>query len=184
MDLEAFARLPGQAQAALDRVSAAVKGVVPIAVASWSIDVSQLPASAAECSLFGAVRDWAAGSKRCLYYLDCGTPGADLAVIEQAFAAAKAQERGARAFPRLNSRSECLYVGSSQSIAKRLSEHLGYGAPSTYALQLRHWARPLSLCLEFCCARYAETTLYSVVQTLEDALWESKAPMFGRRGRK
>ena len=183
-DREAFARLPGQAQASLARISAAVEGAVPIAVESWSIDVSELPASAAECSLFGAVRDWAAGSKLCLYYVDCTTPGADLAAIEDAFADAKAQTKGTRAFPRLNKPSSCFYVGSSRSIAKRLCDHLGYGAPSTYALQLRHWARPLSLRLEFCCAKYAETTKYPAVQALEDALWESKAPMFGRKGPK
>ena len=181
---QTFAELPRQVQASLAGVSEAVDGVVPAAVASWPIAVSEVPADADGCSLLAAVRDWAGGSRRCLYYFDCSAPQADLAAIEEAFAVAKAQARGARAFPRLNLRSECLYVGSSQSIAKRLSEHLGYGAPSTYALQLSHWARRLSLRLDFCCARYAETTPYSVVQTLEDALWESKAPMFGRRGRR
>ena len=184
MNEQVFAQLPRQAQASLARVSATVEGVVPSAVASWPIAVSELPADAADCSLLGAVRDWASGSRRCLYYFDCSAPGADLAAIEHAFADAKARAKGIRAFPRLNSQSDCLYVGSSQSIAKRLGEHLGYGAPSTYALQLRHWAAPLSLRLEFCCATYAVTTPYSVVQALEDALWESKAPMFGRQGRK
>jgi hypothetical protein len=184
LNYEAFAQLPGQAQASLARISAEVEGVVPTAVASWSIDVSELPASAAECSLSRAVRDWAAGSKLCLYYVDCTTPEADLAAIEYAFADAKAQTKGTRAFPRLNKPSSCFYVGSSRALAKRLCEHLGYGAPGTYALQLRHWARPLSVRLEFCCAKYAETTTYSAVQALEDALWESKAPMFGRQGPK
>lgn len=171
-------------QEALARVSAAVDGATPEAVAAWPIAVAELPADADGCSLLGAVRDWACGSKRCLYYLDCSAPLVDLAAIAETFPVTKAQARGARAFPRRNLPSECLYVGSSQSIVKRLREHLGYGAPSTYALQLRHWARPLSLHLEFCCASYAETTHYSVVQTLEDALWESKGPMFGRRGRR
>ena len=184
MNDQVFAGLPEQARASLARVSTAVDGVVPAAVASWPIAVSELPADAADCSLLGAVRDWASGSKLCLYYFEFSAPDADLEAVERAFADAKAQAKGTRAFPRLNSRSDCLYVGSSQSIAKRLGEHLGYGAPSTYALQLRHWARPLSLRLEFCCATYNDTTPYSVVQVLEDALWESKAPMFGRQGRK
>lgn len=177
---QAFAELPQRVQASLGRISEAVDGVAPAAVAAWPIAVSELPAASEDCSLLAAVRDWVRGSKRCLYYLDCSAPGADLAAIEEAFADAKAQ--GERAFPRLNLPSECLYVGSSQSMAKRLSEHLGYGAPGTYALQLRHWAQPLSLRLEFCCARYAEVVPHSVVQALEEALWERKAPMFGRRG--
>lgn len=179
-----FAELPGQAQASFARVSAAVRGVVPTLAASWPIVVSELPADAADCSLLGAVRDWAGESKLCLYYFDCSDSGVDLEAIEQAFVEAKAKAKGTRAFPRLNSPSGCLYVGSSQSIAKRLGEHLGYGAPGTYALQLSHWARPLALRLELCCAVYADTTPYSAVQVLEDALWERKVPMFGRQGRK
>jgi hypothetical protein len=184
MNQQAFAELPRQARASLERASAAVDGVVPTAVASWPIAVSELPVDAADCTLLGAVRDWAGGSRRCLYYLDCHSPGADPATIAQAFADAKAQAKGIRAYPRLNSPSACLYVGSSQAIAKRLGDHLGYGAPGTYGLQLRRWAGPLFLRLELCCARYADMTPYYVVQALEDALWEGKAPMFGRQGRK
>jgi hypothetical protein len=167
----------------LARISAAVEGVVPTAVASWPIDVSELPADGDGCSVLGEVRDWAGGSRLCLYYFDCITPEADLAAVEHAFTHAKTRAKKARAYPRLNSLSSCLYVGSSQSLAKRLGDHLGYGASGTYALQLQYWARPLSLRVELVCAKYADATPYSVVQTLEDALWESKAPMFGRQGR-
>jgi hypothetical protein len=62
--------------------------------------------------------------------------------------------------------------------------HLGFSASATYALQLVHWARPLLLELDFVCARYAENTPFEVVQALEDTLWETRKPMFGRQGRK
>jgi len=119
-----------------------------------------------------------------LYYFDCCAPGIDLSKVEQTFAVAKAHETNDRAYPRLNAKGQCFYVGSSQSVAKRLSEHLGYRARKTYALQLIYWARPLALELEFVCARYAESTPPAVVQALEDTLWETKVPMFGRQGRK
>ena len=184
MNQQLFAELPRRAQESLERISAAVEGVVPTAVASWPIEVSKLPAEANDCPILGEVRAWAGGSERCLYYIDCITPDADLVAVEDAFKHAKKRAKKTRAYPRPNAPSSCLYVGSSQSVAKRLEDHLGYGAPGTYALQLRHWAGPLSLRLEFVCAKYPDATLYSVVQALEDALWEGRTPMFGRQGRK
>ena len=92
--------------------------------------------------------------------------------------------RPTTAYPRLNAQATCFYVGSSQSVAKRLKEHLGFGAGKTYALQLVHWARPLSLELDFVCAKYAENTPIEAIQALEDTLWETSKPMFGRQGRK
>jgi hypothetical protein len=77
----------------------------------------------------------------------------------------------------------CFYVGSSRSLATRFRDHLGFGAKGTYALQLVHWAPPLSLQLEFVCARYAEDTPPEVIAVLEDTLWEARRPMFGRKGR-
>lgn len=141
----AFASLPKLAQESLGRISAALEGVVPIAVESWPIAVSSLPPDAENLPLLGAVREWAGKSKLCLYYFECVSPRADLKAVARAFADAKAHESNNRAYARLNSSSTCFYVGSSQTIAKRLAEHLGYGATGTYALQLLHWARPLSL---------------------------------------
>ena len=184
MNDSAFSALPAQTQAALARISAAVESVLPVEVRSWTIDVSALPTEAAGSSLIQEVSDWAGASKTCLYYFDCRSTSIDLANVERAFAKAKARKAHRRAYPRFNGQGTCFYVGSSQSVATRLKEHLGFGASRTYALQLVHWARPLSLELDFVCAKYAEHTPFGIIQALEDTLWETRKPMFGRRGRK
>ena len=184
MPAATFRSLPSLAQASLARVSAAVAGAEPEDVASWAVSVEALPAEVGNLPLLQSVGVWANRSKLCLYYFECASPAVDLAAVAKAFATAKAHEANDRAYARLNARNRCFYVGSSKSIVKRLSEHLGYGAAATYALQLRHWALGLGLELNFVCAKYAATSDYAVVQALEDALWESRSPMFGRQGRK
>lgn len=183
MNDSAFSPLPTQAQAALASISAAVDGVLPASVRSWPIDVAELSVEAAGSALVKDISDWAGASQRCLYYFECRSTDVDLAAVERAFVKAKARKTDQRAYPRLNGEGTCFYVGSSRSVAKRVRDHLGYGAKGTYALQLVHWA-PESLQLDFVCARYADDTPFEVVQALEDTLWETKRPMFGRQGRK
>lgn len=184
MNRQIFASLPAQTQAALAAKSSAVAGVVPDDVKSWQIDISGLTTEPNESDLIREVSEWAGNSKNCLYYFRCLTENVDLALVERSFAIAKAHEANDRAYPRLNDKGAFFYVGSSQSIAKRFREHLGYGPKRTYALQLIHWARRLAINLEFVCAKYPTSTPYEVIQDLEDTLWESHAPMFGRQGRK
>ena len=184
MSLLTFSGLPTQTQSALASLSSAVAGVTPIDVRTWQVNITNLPAEKIGLPLIQQVSEWAGKSKACLYYFECNSPNVDLAKVEREFADAKAHEDSDRAYPRLNVSGRCFYVGSSQSVAKRLTEHLGYGARKTYALQFIHWARPLSLHLEFVCAKYPESTPSAVIQALEDTLWETKIPMFGRQGRK
>jgi hypothetical protein len=184
MNHPTFSALPTQTQSILANLSSAVAGVVPIDVRTWQIDVSTLPIKKDGLQLIQELSEWAGKSKACLYYFDCCSPSIDLAKVERVFANAKAHETNDRAYPQLNASGMCFYVGSSQSVAKRLTDHLGYGAKKTYALQFIHWSRPLSLHLEFVCAKYQESTPSAIVQTLENTLWEAKAPMFGRQGRK
>jgi hypothetical protein len=184
MNDSTFSALPAQTQTALARISAAVESVLPTEVRSWPIDVSALPREAAGSSLIQEVSDWAGKSKACLYYFECRSTSIDLARVERTFANAKVHKANDRAYPRLNAQGTCFYVGSSRLVAKRFKEHLGFGARQTYALQLVHWARPLSLELDFVCAKYAENIRVEVIQALEDTLWETRKPMFGRQGRK
>jgi hypothetical protein len=178
----AFSDLAAQTQGVLARLAAGVEGVLPAAVRSWPIDPLGLVEEATASSLLREVSAWAGAGQVCLYYVECRSADVDLTEIAGAFAAAKARKRRARAYPRMNSPGTCLYVGSSRSMGKRLREHLGYGAAGTYALQLAHWATPLSLQLDFVCAKYPEDTPPEVMQALEDTLWQVRRPMFGRRG--
>lgn len=183
MNDSAFSALPAQTQAALAGISAAVEGVLPTEVRSWPLDATDLPDEVAVSRLLKEVSDWVGASKACLYYFECRSGDVDLARVEHAFAKAKARKACKRAYPHLNAPGTCFYVGSSRSLATRFRDHLGFGAKGTYALQLVHWAPPLSLQLEFVCARYAEDTPAAVIQVLEDTLWEARRPMFGRKGR-
>jgi len=184
MTIADFAVLPVQAQSSLTALAAALQGVAPSDVKAWVCNVADLPATGQIAPLVSDVDSWAGKSRLCLYYFECNQAQVDLQAVRRAFADAKAAEENDRAYPRLNPSSHCLYVGSSQSVSKRLAEHLGYGAARTYALQLQHWARPLGLKFSFVCAKYADSTPYQVVQALEDALWQSRRPMFGRQGRR
>ena len=91
-----------------------------------------------------------------------------------------------RDYSRLNEGlSSCLYVGSSYELPNRFKEHLGYGTPAKFALQLVHWARDFhELELTFEYAEYDDTLEEDVLQALEDTLWEKRKPMFGRKGSK
>ena len=151
-----FDELPALTQDTLAEVSAAVAGVLPAEVRSWPIDATDLPDEAAVLRLLKEVSEWVGASKACLYYFDCRSADVDLATVERAFVKAKARKAHKRAYPHLNAPGTCLYVGSSRSLATRFRDHLGFGPKGTYALQLVHWAPPLSLQLEFVCARYAE----------------------------
>jgi len=175
-----FSDLAAQTQAVLARLSAGLEGVRPSAVRSWPVDPAAQVEEVAASSLLREVSEWAGAGRACLYYLECRSADVDLTKVEAAFT--KARARKARAYPRLNSPGTCLYVGSSRSLSKRLRDHLGYGARSTYALQLAHWATPLALHLDFVCAKYAEDIPREVMQALEDTLWQVRRPMFGRRG--
>lgn len=179
-----FTTLPAQTQAILADLSTAVSGIQPIDVKSWQIDASALPIEPNNLQILKDVSEWAGKSKACLYYFESLTKDMDLAKVEQAFADAKAHETNDRAYPRLNKKGYTFYVGSSQSMAKRFKEHLGYGASRTYALQLIHWARQLGVQLEFVCAKYPDGTSPKVIQALEDCLWQTRQPMFGRMGSK
>lgn len=184
MSASVFSGLPTQAQSELKRLSAAVDRVLPLDVRSWHVDVAALPLESRGLDLLDEVSAWAGQSKACLYYFECHSQDVDIEQIERYFSSAKAHASNARAYPRLNAKRHLLYVGSSRSVTKRLREHLGYGANKTYALQLLHWARPVSLKLDFVCAKYADSTPTEVIEALEDALWKGSRPMFGRQGRK
>jgi hypothetical protein len=75
-----------------------------------------------------------------------------------------------------------LYVGSSKSFRSRFSQHLGLtGGSETYAMRLNQWASwdPLDvkLSLWFFSSDIDPWTL----ELLEQALWDAKRPLLGKR---
>lgn len=125
-------------------------------------------------------------SRKAYPYIYCISAVSDdnLPEIRGAFMEAKAQEKRDRAYARLNEHtSRCFYVGSSSNLPKRIREHLGYGAKSTFSLHLAHWAEGFpELKLVLTAAMYPVGTESEILQALEDTLWERNRPMFGRKG--
>jgi Uri superfamily endonuclease len=83
-----------------------------------------------------------------------------------------------RACAKLNSPSKIMYVGSSTTgLEKRIEQHMGDGAATTYALHLKHWFKGK---YQITIRQYNETP--EVLQIIEDALSSQLQPAFGKKG--
>ena len=184
--------LPVLTRQNLQKIADAVVGIVPDEQESWIIRTSELRPESGPPEIVDKVRRWADRGAKFLYYLQViGQP--DFDAIRKAYSDSRNRDKGKRAYARFIKRplppatekpSTCLYVGSSSNISLRLKEHLGFGASSTFSLQLAHWARGLHLELQFICAKYGGLATPDVYQALEDTLWDLAQPMFGRKGRR
>ena len=89
-------------------------------------------------------------------------------------------------YPRVNGGNEAtttLYVGRSKTLRSRLRQHLGAGSRGVYALHLQRWATGNDAEIAISAMKFdgAEDLL---VQAVEDGLWASLKPAFGRKGEK
>jgi hypothetical protein len=92
--------------------------------------------------------------------------------------------RGAYALARDNKSHEdtrCLYVGSSANLLRRIREHAGQGHEKTYALHMGRWL-PDEAEVRLTYAFLGAGSPSLIASALEDHLWETRRPMFGRRG--
>jgi hypothetical protein len=184
-----FDTLPALTRKNLHNLADKVAEVVPVEQKSWLIQTSEI---SLELKILNEVQQWAGKGSKFLYYLQL-IGQADLDAIRKAYSSSRYRDRGTRAYARLikskpsitltpEKLPPCLYVGSSSNIYQRLKEHLGYGAKTTFSLQLAHWTQRLDLELNFTCAKYINSPQPEVFQALEDTLWGQLHPMFGRRG--
>jgi len=86
--------------------------------------------------------------------------------------------------PRINAISKAtkaLYVGRSKTLRGRLRQHLGADNRGVYSLHLQRWATCLTFELTIYFMRFdgADNLL---VQAVEDGIWASLSPAFGRKG--
>lgn len=86
--------------------------------------------------------------------------------------------------PRRNGvdQSQVVYVGSSKSIANRLTQHLIVGYQGTFALHLHTWCPPGQFAISVEVQAPSGPITQQILQDAEDALWENCQPLFGRRG--
>jgi hypothetical protein len=90
----------------------------------------------------------------------------------------------AKDFCRINKEhalTNTLYVGRSQKLRSRLKQHLGEEGHTTYAMHLQRWATEFDIQASISYMKFngVEDLL---VQAIEDGLWESLKPAFGRKG--
>lgn len=87
--------------------------------------------------------------------------------------------------PRVNEESDgstTLYVGSSESVQKRLSEHLWQAHVRTYAVHLGRWCKVTDGSLILSVQAILNSTDRGVRQDLEDTVWNRLRPKLGKSG--
>ena len=82
-----------------------------------------------------------------------------------------------------NNQSMTFYVGRSKTLRARLKQHLGAEARGVYSLHLQRWATGNNAEIAIFVMKFndAEDLL---VQAVENGLWSSLKPAFGRKGEK
>ena len=74
---------------------------------------------------------------------------------------------------------QCLYVGSSKDIRKRLKEHLGLIGKTTFSLHLSEWYKNKVITVEL-----YEVSNEEEMHLYEDLLWDEYKPLLGKQGRR
>jgi len=97
---------------------------------------------------------------------------------------AKENKKSERAYARLNTKSTCIYVGSSKGLIPRIKQHLGFGPKGTYAIQLCYWCENLALEITLNIYAFDNSISMKAFQAFEDGAWNSLKPMLGRQGKK
>lgn len=77
-----------------------------------------------------------------------------------------------------------LYVGGSESIRRRLREHMGIASVGTYALNLQRWCPEFDGEVTVRVQSLSPAVSRECRQDFEDTLWDSLQPIFGKRGAK
>jgi len=181
--MDYFKALPEHTREHLLQLAARVTDVVPIEIGSFRISTRKLNSNIEQKTLLDEVAARTHKNYLYLYYVQVMN-NPDLAEVKRSFSNAKEREKKRRAYPRFNRQSAFFYVGSSSNISQRFKEHLGYGSEKTYSIRLAHWAGSLNLELDFVYARYRESIAPDVIQVIEDTLWDTLSPMFGRKGKR
>lgn len=76
-----------------------------------------------------------------------------------------------------------LYIGRSQKLRSRLKQHLGAANEGIFAMHMLRWSAGLEFRIEVSYYEFKSQDNL-IIQALEDGLWQSFSPMFGRKGEK
>lgn len=96
----------------------------------------------------------------------------------------KEARRSADDYCRINSENkntDALYVGRSKTLKARLRQHLGAENRGIYSMHLQRWATGKDIDISISYMQF-ENKEDLLVQAIEDGLWASLRPAFGRKG--
>lgn len=97
------------------------------------------------------------------------------------------ETRRALRYSRVNETAETttLYVGSSKSFPSRFSQHLGRtDSPGTYSMRLANWAIKIEASIHVSVWTFEAYVSQTVLELYEQALWDLKQPLLGKRSGK
>jgi hypothetical protein len=77
--------------------------------------------------------------------------------------------------------SHTLYVGRSKTLRARLRQHLGAESKGVYAMHMLRWASGIDAQIHVSHMKF-EGQDDLLIQAIEDGLWTSLRPTFGRKG--
>ena len=157
-------------------------GLRPIEMKTVKFNTKILDAELNPPELVSEISTWEMVQKSIFVYSFSVAQNADLKIILNRITDAKKENLAQRAYPRINSPSRYLYVGSSREIAKRIKEHLGFGYQNTYAMNLAFWCKGLDLDISILLMRFNFAIKKEVVQAFEDGLWDHLKSLLGRQG--
>lgn len=92
--------------------------------------------------------------------------------------------KDAKDYPRLNREhllTNTLYVGRSRTLRARLRQHFGNDHKGIYSLHFQRWATSIDADISVIFMKFSEAGNL-LVQAVEDGLWASLKPAFGRKG--
>lgn len=173
----------------LERIRRDLKTIVCPQVASFSLNLSKLSSEYIEEKLKSCkVAPKSKTSSDYLYIIRIDDKEKSAHLCSQLKVDAKKQredesEVGYSRINHANVPSATLYVGRSQSLKTRLRQHLGAKSIKPYALHMELWAtrNDLEVTIDY---MHFEDRDSLLIQAIEDGLWESLKPVFGRKGSK
>ena len=151
----------------------------------YILELSQLTASEPP-TIVNDIQSWegSAGSNRFIYRFSVENTSIANKLYE-CLSDAKSSSDNNRKYSRINNSnadSLCLYVGSSKSITQRIKQHLGYAHPAIYSLHLKSWPNLPKTSVSIEILKYPGDVGQDVLQAIEDSLWQSSMPLFGKQG--
>ena len=170
---------------ALRDLAARVKASQPPEYKAYELNLSELTANEPP-TIVTDIQNWegSTGTNRYIYrfFVENSSIASELytCLIDS-----KLRADNDRKYSRVNTTSSdslCLYVGSSKSVTQRMKQHLGYAHPAVYSLHMRSWSNLPDASVRLEILKYPGDVGQDVLQAIEDSLWQSSMPLFGKQG--